>query len=197
MKISNKLAKEMGDHLQQQAVLEDKTGVKVIQSNRFFSVIGKLIDKDINMNTDQHGWDGVLSNGTLFENKNIKAKVKSGNSFGLVLRDTSLDKIIELDNGVFIVNSFWNEGKPAWLMVGNTRSVGHFINASYNPGSRKTSTVSMLNCLKNGFKIVAVNYSKKEVWDTISTKFPRIGNVMSINDIYTKKDLPELVAELS
>lgn len=199
MKISNKLAKEMGDHLQQQAVLENKTGVKVIQSNRFFrdSVIGKLIDKDINMNTDQHGWDGVLSNGTLFENKNIKATVKCGNSFSLVLRDTSLDKLTELDNGVFIVNSFWNEGKPAWLMVGNTKNVGHYLNASYNPASRKTSTVSMLNCLKNGFKIVAVNYSKKEVWDTISSKFPRLGSVMTINDIYTKKDLPGLVATMS
>lgn len=199
MKISNKLAKEMGDHLQQQAVLENKTGVKVIQSNRFFrdSVIGKLIDKDINMNTDQHGWDGVLSNGTSFENKNIKAKVKSGNSFGLRLQDTSIIKLGEMENGVFISNSFWDEGKPAWLMIGNTRNVGHHLSASYNPSSRKTSTVSLLNCLKNGFKIVAVNYSKQEVWDIISSKFPRIGNVMSINDIYTKKDLPELVVELS
>ena len=175
MKISNKLAKEMESLLQQQATLEDKTGVKVIQSNRFFrdTVIGKLIDKNINMNTNQHGWDGVLSNGTYFENK-----------------------LNEMVDGVFIVNSFWNEGKPAFLMVGNTRNVSHHLNASYNPSSRKTSTVSLLNCLKNGFKIVAVNYKKDEVWDTLATKFPRLGNVMSANDIYTKKDLPALVASM-
>lgn len=199
MKISNKLAKKMESLLQQQATLEDKTGVKIIQSNRFFrdTVIGKLIDKNINMNTNQHGWDGVLSNGTYFENKNIKATVKSGASFGLRLQDTSLDKLNEMDNGVFISNSFWDEGKPAFLMVGNTRNVSHHLNASYNPSSRKTSTVSLLNCLKNGFKIVAVNYDKDEVWDTLATKFPRLGTVMSINDIYTKKDLPSLVEELS
>lgn len=199
MKLSKKLVKEMESLLQKQATLENKTGVKVIQSNRFFrdSVIGHLVDKEINMNTNQHGWDGVLSNGTSFENKNIKATVKSGNSFSLVLKDTSLNKLTEMENGVFISNSFWNEGKPAFLMVGNTRTVGHHLNASYNPTSRKTSTVSMMNCIKNGFKFVAVNYSKKEVWDILSSKFPHIGTVMSINDIYTEKDLPTLVAEMS
>ena len=199
MKLSKKLVKEMESLLQKQATLENKTGVKVIQSNRFFrdSVIGHLVDKEINMNTDQHGWDGVLSNGTSFENKNIKATVKSGNSFSLVLKDTSLNKLTEMENGVFISNSFWNEGKPAFLMVGNTRTVGHHLNASYNPTSRKTSTVSMMNCVKNGFKFVAVNYSKKEVWDILSSKFPHIGTVMSINDICTEKDLPALVEEMS
>ena len=199
MKLSKKLVKEMESLLQKQATLENKTGVKVIQSNRFFrdSVIGHLVDKDINMNTDQHGWDGVLSNGTSFENKNIKAGVKCGNSFSLVLRDTSLDKLTELENGVFISNSFWADGKPAFLMVGNTRNVSHHINASYNPGSRKTSTVSMLNCLKNGFKFVAVNYNKKEVWDTLASKFPRISTVMSINDICTEKDIPSLLEEMA
>ena len=199
MKLSKKLVKEMESLLQKQATLENKTGVKVIQSNRFFrdSVIGHLVDKEINMNTNQHGWDGVLSNGTSFENKNIKATVKSGNSFSLVLKDTSLNKLTEMENGVFISNSFWNEGKPAFLMVGNTRTVGHHLNASYNPTSRKTSTVSMMNCIKNGFKFVAVNYSKKEVWDILSSKFPHIGTVMSINDICTEKDLPTLVEEMS
>ena len=184
--------------LKKQAELENKTGVKVIQFNRFNrdSVVGHLIDENIEMNTNQHGWDGILSTGTYFENKNIKAGVKSGASFGLRLQDTSLDKLTELENGVFISNSFWDDGEPAFLMVGNTKNVSHHINASYNPTSRKTSTVSMINCIKNGFKIVAVNYSKKEVWDTISSKFPRLGTMMSINDIYTKKDLPNLVAEM-
>lgn len=199
MKITNKLAKEMAGLLKKQAAIANKTGVKVIQFNRFDrdSVVGYLIDKNIDMNTNLHGWDGVLSNGTYFENKNIKAGVKSGASFGLRLQDTSLDKLTELEDGVFISNSFWDNGEPAFLMIGNTRSVSHHINASYNPHSRKTSTVSMMNCIKNGFKIVAVNYTKKEVWDTISTKFPSISNMMSINDICTEKDLPELVAELS
>ena len=54
----------MQDLLHQQAVLENETGVRAIQSNRFFrdSVIGKMIDKDIAMNTENHGWDGVLKN---------------------------------------------------------------------------------------------------------------------------------------
>lgn len=199
MKITNKLVKEMGSLLKKQAAIAKKTGVKVIQSNCFNrdSVVGHLIDENIDMNTNLHGWDGVLSNGTYFENKNIKAEVKSGASFGLRLQDTSLDKLTELEDGVFITNSFWNNGELAFLMIGNTRSVSHHINASYNPNSRKTSTVSMMNCIKNGFKIVAVNYTKKEVWDTISTKFPSISNMMSINDICTKKDLPKLVVELS
>lgn len=185
--------------LKKQAELENKTGVKVIQFNRFNrdSMVGYLLDENIDMNTNQHGWDGVLSNGTYFENKNIKAGVKSGASFGLRLQDTSLEKLNELENGVFISNSFWDDGEPAFLMVGNTKYVSHHINASYNPHSRKTSTVSMMNCIKNGFKIVAINYTKKEVWDTISTKFPRISNMMSINDIYTEEDLPGLVATMS
>ena len=189
----------MADLLKKQAALANKTGVRVIQFNRFNrdSVVGHLIDENIDMNTNLHGWDGVLSNGTYFENKNIKAGVKSVASFGLRLQDTSLDKLTELENGVFITNSFWNNGEPAFLMIGNTRNVSHHINASYNPHSRKTSTVSMMNCIKNGFKIVAINYTKKEVWDTISTKFPRISNMMSINDIYTKEDLPGLVATMS
>jgi len=199
MKITKKLAKEMASLLQKQAEIDNKTGVKAIQSNRFVrdSVVGHLIDENIDMNTNLHGWDGTLSNGTYFENKNIKAGVKCGNSFSLVLRDTSLDKLTELENGVFISNSFWADGKPAFLMVGNTRNVSHHINASYNPGSRKTSTVSMLNCLKNGFKFVAVNYNKKEVWDTLASKFPRISTVMSINDICTEKDIPTLLEEMA
>jgi hypothetical protein len=199
MKISKRLAKEMASLLEKQAEISNKTGVKNIQSNRFVRdcIIGNIIDKDIDMNTNLHGWDGILSNGTYFENKNTKAKVRSGISFGLRLQDTSLDKLNELENGVFISNTFWDDGKPAFLLVGNTRNVSHHINASYNPGSRKTSTVSMFNCLKNGFKFVAVNYKKQEVWDTLASKFPKIGTVMSINDICTEKDIPELLAEMS
>ena len=199
MRITNKQYKAMQDLLQQQAVLENETGVRTIQSNRFFrdSVIGKMIDKDIYMNTENHGWDGVLKNGTMFENKNIKAGCKSGSSFSLRFQDTSLDKLNEMDSGVFAVNSFWSkDNTPAFLMVGNTRNVAHFLNASYNPAQRKTSTVSMINCIKNGFKIVAIDYSKKEVWDIISSKFPKLGTVMTMDDICTKKDLPGLVADM-
>lgn len=200
MRITNKQCKAMQDLLHQQAVLENETGVNTIQSNRFFrdSVIGKMIDKDIYMNTENHGWDGVLKNGTMFENKNIKAGCKSRSSFSLEFQDTSLDKLTEMDNGVFVVNSFWSkDNTPAFLMIGNTRDVSHFLNASYNPAHRKTSTVSMINCIKNGFKIVAIDYSKKAVWDIISSKFPTLGTVMTMNDIYTKKDLPKLVSEMS
>jgi len=186
------------DLLQQQGKLENLTGVKSIQANRFFrdSVVGKMIDKNIDMNTNIHGWDGVLKDGTYFENKNIKAGVKSGVSMSLCLKDTSPLKLIELENGVLIANSFWKDGKVSWLMLGNTRNVSHFLTASYNPSSRKTSTVSMMNCLKNGFKIVAINDKKSEVWDTLASKFPRISNVLTIDDICTKKNLPALVEEM-
>lgn len=197
-KVSKSSIKAINNLLQLQAALGNTLGVNNIQQNRYMrdSAIGDLVGVD-KMNLDLHGWDGVFKNGTNFENKNIKATSKSGISFALKFQDTSAGKLQELYNGVFAVNSFWGDnGKPAFLMVGNTKMVGDYLEESYNPDSRHSSTVSMSRCLNRGFKLVATDYTKQQVIDIITEKFPRLGKSLTTADIYTTKDLPSLVASM-
>ena len=143
-------------------------------------------------------WDGEFKNGVYFENKNVSASAKSPISFSLKFQDTSDEKLEELKEGVICSTSFFDDSKvyPGFIMVGNTRNVGDLLEMSYNPATRKSCQVSMPRCLKHGFKIVTWEYDKKTTWDIITTKFPRLGTIMSIDDIYTKKDLPGLVADM-
>lgn len=191
--------KDMEAGLQTLADIKSKYGIKGIQAVRYMkdSIIADNIGT-VSMNTDLHGWDGIFNNGTFFENKNVSANSKSAVSFSLKFQDTSLEKLEELKDGVICTTSFFDDGKvhPAFLMVGNTKAVGDLLQISYNPATRKSCQVSLLRCIKNGFKIVAWEYDRKEVWDILSTKFPRLGNVMSIDDICTKRNLKSLVASM-
>ena len=151
------------------------------------------------MNTCFHGWDAQFKNGTYFENKNVSADSKSPISFSLKFQDTPYDKLEEMINtGVVAAVSFFDDGLvyPGFLMVGNTKNVGDLLKKSYNPDTRKSCQVSMPRCISNGFKLVAGEYTKQQVLDIISSKFPRLGKSMTTADIYTKKDLPSLVASM-
>ena len=190
--------KAINDLLQSQAALGQKLGVNNIQQNRYMRdcSIGALVGVD-KMNLDLHGWDGEFKNGMPFENKNVKATCKYGVSFSLNFKDTSLEKLEELKTGVIVTTSFWdNNGKPAFIMVGNTANVGDYLEESYNPESRKSSTVSMTRCLNRGFKLVAGSWSKQQIIDTVGSKFLRLGQSLTTADIATQKELKSLVEEM-
>lgn len=196
---SKKAVKEMEAGLQAMANIKVKYGIRGIQSARFMkdSVVADNLG-NVQMNTNPHGWDGIFSNGVFYENKNVSADAKSQVSFSLKFQDTSEEKLEELKDGVICTTSFFDDGKacPGFLMVGNTRMVGDLLQISYNPTTRKSCQVSLPKCIKNGFKIVTWEYDRKQVWDILSSKFPRLGNVMTINDIHTKRDLKNLVANM-
>ena len=191
--------KDMEVGLQMLADIKSKYGIKGIQAVRFMKD-SLVADKmgDVKMNMDFHGWDGEFKNGVYFENKNVSASAKSPISFSLKFQDTSDEKLEELKEGVICSTSFFDDGKvyPGFIMVGNTRNVGDLLEMSYNPATRKSCQVSMPRCLKHGFKIVTWEYDKKTTWDIITTKFPCLGTIMSIDDIYTKRDLKNLVADM-
>lgn len=196
-KVSKANVKAINSLLQAQAALGNVLGVNNIQQNRYMRdcSIGDIAGVD-KMNLDLHGWDGVFKNGVPFENKNIKATSKSGVSYALKFQDTNPGKLNELVQGVIAFNSFWNNGEPAFLMVGNTKNVGAELVNSYNPYSRCSSTVSMSQCIKNGFKLVAVNWSKQQVIDAVTEKFPRLGKSLTLSDIYTEKEVKSLVKSM-
>lgn len=197
-KVSASQIKAINELLQQQAALGNSLGVNVIQSNRYMRdcAVGKLVGVDL-MNTDQHGWDGVFKYGTFFENKNVKAECKSGISFALKFQDTSLEKLQVLKDGVICTTTFWDKnGKPAFIMVGNTSAVGDYLEESYRPESRKSSTVSMSRCLNRGFKLVAGSYTKEQVVDTVTEKFPRMAQFITTDTVYNLKDIKSLVGEM-
>lgn len=187
--------------LQMLADIKKKYGIKGQQAVRFLkdTIVAQSLEKGIKMNTSLHGWDAQFKNGTYFENKNVSADSKSPISFSLKFQDTSYDKLEEMINtGVVTAVSFFDDGLvyPGFLMVGNTKDVGNLLEKSYNPDTRKSCQVSMPRCISNGFKLVAGEYTKQQVIDIISSKFPRLGKSLTPADIYTKKDLPSLVASM-
>lgn len=200
-KTSKAELKEFEFVLQMLADIKKKYGIKGQQAVRFLkdSLVAESLGCNIKMNTDFHGWDGQFKNGTYFENKNVSANAKSPISFSLKFQDTSIDKLIELrDTGVICTTSFFDEGRayPGFIMIGNTKNVGNFLDDSYNPETRKSCQVSLTRCINNGFKLVTGVYTKEQVIDIISAKFPRLGKSLTLDDIYTKKELPALVASM-
>ena len=190
--------KAINELLQSQAALGQKLGVNNIQQNRYMRdcSIGALVGVD-KMNLDLHGWDGEFKNGVPYENKNVKATCKYGVSFSLNFKDTSLEKLEELKTGVIVTTSFWdNNGTAAFIMVGNTATVGDYLEESYNPESRKSSTVSMIRCLNRGFKLVAGSWSKQQILDTVGSKFTRLGQTLTTTDIASQKELKSIVEEM-
>jgi hypothetical protein len=190
--------KAINDLLESQAALGQKLGVNNIQQNRYMRdcSVGALVGVD-KMNLDLHGWDGEFKNGIPFENKNVKASCKTGVSFSLKFQDTSLEKLGQLQTGVIATTTFWdNNGKPAFIMVGNTATVGDYLEESYNPASRRSSTVSMIRCLNRGFKLVAGSWSKEQILDTVGSKFIRLGQNLTPADIASQKELKSIVEEM-
>ena len=184
--------------MKQYAELEKKFNLPQIQSNRFLRdcIIGSLVGVS-EMNTDMHGWDGGFANGFSFENKNVSSKAKSGQSLTLQFQDTSEEKLKELVEGVIATHTTWeNSGEPAFLMVGNTKNIGEYLVDAYRPARRRWTHASMTTCLANGFKLVALGYTKQQVIDAVTAKFGRLGRSLKPEDIYTKKDLPGLVASM-
>lgn len=184
--------------MKQYAELEKKFNLPQIQSNRFLRdcIIGSLVGVS-EMNTDMHGWDGGFPNGFSFENKNVSSKAKSGQSLTLQFQDTSEEKLRELVEGVIATHTAWeNSGEPAFLMVGNTKNIGEYLVDAYRPTRRRWTHASMTTCLANGFKLVALGYTKQQVIDAVTAKFGRLGRSLKPEDIYTKKDLPGLVASM-
>lgn len=194
-KVSKANVKAINSILQNTAALGRKLGVNNIQQNRYMRdcSIGAIVGVD-KMNQNLHGWDGVFKNGVPFENKNIKATCKTGVSFSVKFQDTSLTKLAELKQGVIVTNSFWgDDGKPAFILLGNTRDIGDYLEESYNPDSRRSSTVSMSRCINRGFKLIAGTYTPQQVIDTITAKFPKLGDSLKPTDIYREKDAISLV----
>ena len=194
-KVSKANVKAINTILQNTAALGQQLGVNNIQQNRYMRdcSIGAIVGVD-RMNLNLHGWDGMFKNGVPFENKNIKATCKTGVSFSLKFQDTSLVKLDDLKEGVIVTNSFWgDDGRPAFIMLGNTKMVGDYLEESYNPGARRSSTVSMSRCLNRGFKLIAVTYTPQQVIDTITAKFPSLGDSLKPTDIYREKDAISLV----
>ena len=190
--------KAINELLAAQAALGQKLGVNNIQQNRYMRdcSIGALVGVD-KMILDLDGWDGEFKNGMPFENKNVKATCKYRVSFSLKFQDTSLEKLEVLKTGVIVTTSFWdNNGKPAFILVGNTSTVGDYLEESYNPESRKSSTVSMIRCLNRGFKLVAGSWSKQQVIDALGSKFTRLGQSLTTADIASQKELKSIVEEM-
>ena len=184
--------------MKQYAELEKMFDLPQIQSNRFLRdcLIGSLVGV-FEMNTALHGWDGGFPNGFSFENKNVSSKAKSGQSLTLEFKDTSEEKLRELAKGVIATHTAWeNSGEPAFLMVGNTKNIADRLLSAYNPTGRRVTTASMRHCLANGFKLVALGYTKQQVIDAVTAKFPRLGNSLTVDDIYTEKELKSLVASM-
>lgn len=198
-KLNKVKTKAINELLQQQAALGKSLGVNNIQNNRFMRdySVSDLVGVD-RINYDLHGWDGIFKNGVYFENKNVKAAAKSGLSFALKFQDTSYDKLDQMvKDGVICTTTFWgDDGKIAFILLGNTRTVGDYLEYTYNPEQRRSSTVSLSRCLNRGFKLVAGNYTKKQVIDVITDKFPRLGKTLKPADIHTKKELKGLVNDL-
>ena len=173
-------------------------GADNIQSDRYNRdyLVGVGLLGVTYMNPGLHGWDGLFENGTPFENKNVKADCRSNASFALKFQDTSVEKLSELSTGVITSTTFWKNRQPGFLLLGNTRDVGELLVESYNPESRRSSTVSMSRCLDHGFVLVAVNYTRQQVLDTVTSKFPRLAKKLTVKDIYKESDLKNLVAEM-
>ena len=198
IKVKKADIKAINDLLKSQAALGQKLGVNNIQQNRYMRdcSVGALVGVD-KMNLDLHGWDGEFKNGIPFENKNVKAACKYGVSFSLKFQDTSLEKLEELKTGVIVTTTFWdNNGKPAFILVGNTATVGDYLEESYNPEARKSSTVSLIRCLNRGFKLVAGSWSKEQVLDVLGSKFRRLGQNLTPADIASQKELKSIVEEM-
>ena len=173
--------------MKQYAELEKMFNLPQIQSNRFLRdcMIGAAVGVS-DMNTDMHGWDGEFADGTPFENKNVSSKAKTGHSLTLEFKDTSEQKLKELEEGVIATHTVWeNSGEPAFLMVGNTKNIDVTLKMNYKDTG-----------LANGFKLVALGYTKQQVIDNITSKFSRLGKSLTPADIYTEKDLPSLVASM-
>lgn len=184
--------------MKQYAELEKMFNLPQIQSNRFLRdcMIGAAVGVS-DMNTDMHGWDGEFANGTPFENKNVSSKAKTGHSLTLEFKDTSEQKLKELEEGVIATHTVWeNSGEPAFLMVGNTKNIDATLKMNYKDTGRRVTHANMTTCLANGFKLVALGYTKQQVIDNISGKFSRLGKSLTPADIYTEKDLPGLVASM-
>lgn len=184
--------------MKQYAELEKMFNLPQIQSNRFLRdcLVGAAVGVS-DMNTDLHGWDGEFADGTPFENKNVSSKAKTGHSLTLEFKDTSNEKLTELVEGVLATHTAWvNSGEVAFLMVGNTKNIGKRLVEAYRPYGRRVTTASMSHCLANGFKLVAINYTKQQVIDAVTEKFPRLGKSLTPADIYTKKELKSLVASM-
>lgn len=197
-KVKKSHTKAIKKLMKQQAIVDKMVGgADNIQSDRYNRdyLIASLLGVTY-MNPGLHGWDGLFENGTPYENKNVKAESKSGASFALKFQDTSVEKLSELSTGVISATTFWKDRKPGFILLGNTRDVGELLLESYNPDTRRSSTVSMARCLNHGFKLVAVNYTKQQVLDTISSHFHRLGKNLTTQDIYNESDIKNLVAEM-
>lgn len=180
------------------ANLEESQGTSQIQSSRYFRdcMIGDEIGVS-KMNHAIHGWDGKFDNGIPFENKNVSSKAKSWSTLALQFKDTSTTKLDELCKGVIATQSIWeNSGSTAYIMIGNTKYIGEALRKSYNPESRNTCMVGMRKCLNSGFKLVAMDYTKQQVIDHITNKFPGLGKSLNSDNIFTREDLPALVASI-
>jgi len=197
-KITKANIKAISAGMKQYAELEKQFNLPQIQSNRFLRdcMIGAAVGVS-DMNTDMHGWDGEFANGTPFENKNVSSQAKTGHSLTLEFKDTSEEKLLELVKGVIATHTAWvNSGEPAFLMVGNTKNISNRLVSAYRPRGRRVTTASMGHCLANGFKLVAMGYTKQQVIDAVASKFPRLGKSLTTADIYTEKELPGLVASM-
>jgi hypothetical protein len=199
MKIDKKSLNSINEVMTQYGNLEESLGIDSIQSERFMRDyrVGAKIGV-VEMNENNHGWDGYFKNGVPFENKNVKVTSKSAQSFSLKFQDTSMDKLTEMTTKpVIVTTSLWDRMKSlGFLVVGNTQNVGDRLLKSYNPETRRSSTVSLPVCIANGFKIVAIDYTKQQVIDIITEKFPRLGKSLTPSDIYTEKEVKSLVKSM-
>lgn len=199
MKINKKNLNAIQQVMTQYGNLEESLGIDSIQSERFMRDyrVGAEIGVS-EMNENNHGWDGYFKNGVPFENKNVKVTSKSSQSFSLKFQDTSMNKLTEMTTKpVIVTTSLWDRMKIlGFLVIGNTKNVSDHLLKSYNLETRRSSTVSLPVCIANGFKIVAMDYTKQQVLDVITNKFPRLGKSLTPADIYTKKELKSLVASM-
>lgn len=195
-KMSNEDIKDFKKVLETIGKTCKKFNLRNVQSTRFIrdTISANLVGVSL-MNKNLTGWDGFFNDGTAFENKNVTSSAKSCSTFGLRFQDTSKEKLSELTNGVICTTSFWGtSNEPDFMIVGNSNMVKDFLVSSYNEKCRNTCNVSLKRCINNGFKIVAVKYDKIDTISTITNMFPSLLNSLYQDDIYTKEDLPSIVA---
>jgi hypothetical protein len=147
------------------------------------SIVGYELGMEL-VNTNKHGFDCKKSvGGDIW--LEVKSASFSSSSWSATFNDTNIEKAKAFqDEKLFLALAVWNGASDLlFICFGQNENLGYWleekVNNFYNGnGVRSTQTISISDLInKYGFKVLAVNKTKQDVYEILRYKSRALKNI--------------------